>query len=87
MDKRCSLKVANVGLKDHGSYMCLFNQADVFHFDQIYVKLEVAAPAQRRKGLEANIIFELVDEEIVELECEARRAYAAPDIEWIVSGK
>ena len=65
MDKRCSLKVANVGLKDHGSYMCLFNQADVFHFDQIYVKLEVAAPVQRKKGLEANIILELVDEEIV----------------------
>ena len=89
-DKLCSLKVDNVDLKDHGSYMCLFNQADVFHTDQIYVSLEVASPAQvtlRRKDLEENVILELVDEEMVELECEGGRGYPSPAIEWIIPGK
>ena len=69
--------------------MCLLNQADVFHTDRQFVKLEVATQAQLtfRKGQnEIESILELVEGEIVYLECEGRRAYPAPQFKWEVSG-
>ena len=83
------MKVENVHVRDHGTFMCLLNQADVFHTDRQFVKLEVATQAQLtfRKGQnEIESILELVEGEIVDLECEGRRAYPAPQFRWEVSG-
>ena len=88
-DKFCSLKVENVGVQDHGSFMCLLNQADIFHTDRRFVKLEVATPAQimlRKRQSDEKSVLELVEGEIVELMCEGKRAYPAPQIHWNVPG-
>ena len=84
--KFCSLTVGNVGIQDHGSFMCLLNQADIFHTDRRFIKLEVATPAQillkkKHDGEELDIL-ELVEGEIAELECEGRRAYPAAHFQW-----
>ena len=89
-EKFCSLKVENVGVKDHGSFMCLLNQADIFHTDRQFVQLEVATEARmtlRKKLSEEKNVLELVEGEMVELECEGRRAYPAPHFQWNVPGK
>ena len=44
-DRSCSVSVENVSLRDHGTFMCLLNQADVFHTDMKYVNLAVATAA------------------------------------------
>ena len=82
-------ELENVSVRDHGTFMCLLNQADVFHTDRQFVKLEVATKAQLtfRKGQsEIKSILDLVEGEIIDLECEGRRAYPAPQFKWEVSG-
>ena len=70
--------------------MCLLNQADIFHTDQSYVALEVATPAEvklRKKQSEEKSILELVEGELVDQECESKKAFPAPSFEWNVPGK
>jgi hypothetical protein len=86
-EKFCSLKVENV--RDHGTFMCLLNQADVFHTDRQFVKLEVATQAQlqfKKDKSDITSILELVEGEIVDVQYEGRRAYPAPQFQWEVSG-
>ena len=53
-DKSCSLDVSNVKIEDHGVYMCLLNQADVFHTARSYFQLQVATPAEVWMGRKFN---------------------------------
>ena len=88
-EKFCSLKVENVRVRDHVTFMCLLNQADVFHTDRQFLKLEVATQAQlqfKKDKSDIKSILELVEGEIIDLECEGRRAYPAPQFRWEVSG-
>ena len=85
----CSLRVQNITLKDHGSFMCLLNQEDIFHTDRKFIQIEVATPAQihlRRNQSEVQNVLELVVGEMVELKCEGRRAFPAPHFQWDVPG-
>ena len=89
-EKFCSLKLENVSIEDHGTFMCLLNQADVFHTDQSYLELEIATRAQiklRKKQSEEKRFLELVEGDWVDLVCEGKRAYPAPSFEWNVPGK
>ena len=42
----CQLNMKNITVDDHGMYMCLLNQAELFHTDRAYVNVEVATPAK-----------------------------------------
>ena len=51
-----------------------------------YVKLEVAAPAKLILG-ENQPVLDLVEGEMVQLECEGRRAFPKPVFQWSVPGR
>merc|ERR1719410_2431850 len=48
--RSCSVRLDKVQTSDKGRYMCLLNQADVFHTDRRYVNLDVATPATLKLG-------------------------------------
>ena len=79
--KFCSLQIENVSLNDHGKFMCLLNQADIFHTEREFVTLEVATPAHIILGRNQSVL-DLVEGEIVHLECEGRRAFTEPIFQW-----
>ena len=93
-DRSCSLSVENVSLGDHGTFMCLLNQADVFHTDRKYVNLAVATPASlgvRRLGEEEEEqeetgVLEMVEGEVVELQCLATGAFPRVEFLWNLPG-
>ena len=96
-DRSCSVSVENVSLRDHGTYMCLLNQADVFHTDRKYVNLAVATPASlqlRRLGedqeetdvMEVMEVMEVVEGEVVELQCLATGAFPRVEFLWSLPG-
>ena len=93
-DRSCSLSVESVSLGDHGTFMCLLNQADVFHTDRKYVNLAVATPASlalvRRLGEEEKEektgVLEVVEGEVVELQCLATGAFPKVEFLWSLPG-
>ena len=82
----CQLEMNNITVADHGEYMCLLNQAEVFHTDRAVVRVEVATPAQLNLKISGDMenrrVLDLVEGETARLECEAREAYPAPDYLW-----
>ena len=96
--RSCSVILDHVTVADHGQYMCLLNQADVFHTDRRYVSLEVATPAMlslgrkieydllNLEGIEEVEILSLVEGEEVEVECEAWEAYPKVQFVWSIPG-
>ena len=88
-ERICSVKVDNITVRDHGPFMCLLNQADEFHTDKNFIQIEVATPAQMilqtKQSGDVNVL-ELVEGQIVELKCEGRSAYPAPQFQWEVPG-
>ena len=84
-DKFCSLTVDNVSLIDHGKFMCLLNQADTFHTERKFIKLEVATPAQIMLGRNQSVL-DLVEGEMVQLDCEGRGAFPEPIFNWSFPG-
>ena len=85
-DSSCSLNIPKVTLADHGDFLCLLNQAETFLTARAIVKVEVATEAGikvRMGGSEVEKV-EAVDGEMVELECEAKRAHPAPTLTWVV---
>ena len=89
-ERSCSLMVEKVSLQDHGDYMCLLNQADVFHTDRKYVSLAVASPARleirRLEEEEETSVLELVEGELVEVECSAAGAFPRVEFLWSLPG-
>ena len=89
-ERTCSLMVENVSLQDHGDYMCLLNQADVFHTDRKYVRIAVANPARlelrRLEEEQETSVLELVEGELVEIECSAVGAFPSVEFLWSVPG-
>ena len=59
----CQLDMKNITVDDHGVYMCLLNQAELFHTDRAYVAVEVATPAQ----LELKKVGDLEESSILDL--------------------
>ena len=85
----CSLRIQNASVKDHGSFMCLLNQEDIFHTDRKFIQLQVATPAEvmlRKKQSKEKNVLELVEGEMVGLECEGKRAFPAPHFQWNLPG-
>ena len=96
-ERACSVSVENVSLRDHGTYMCLLNQADVFHTDRQYVNLAVATPAnlelrrleedREETGVqEVMEVLDVVEGEVVELQCLATGAFPRPEFLWSLPG-
>ena len=90
-DRSCSVSVENVSLRDHGTFMCLLNQADVFHTDMKYVNLAVATAASlevTRLGEEEEEsgVLEVVEGEVVELQCLATGAFPSVEFLWSLPG-
>ena len=96
-ERSCSVSVENVSLRDHGTFMCLLNQADVFHTDRKYVNVAVATPASlelRRLGegeeeeeeTELEEVVEAVEGEVVELQCLATGAFPRVEFLWSLPG-
>ena len=87
-DSYCSLTVPKVTLADHGDFLCLLNQAETFLTARSTVRVEVATEAMIsvRVGKEEKDKVEAVEGEVVELECEARRAHPPPTLTWVVPG-
>ena len=90
-DRSCSVSVENVSLRDEGTFMCLLNQADVFHTDRKYVNLAVATPARlevRRvgEGQEETGVVEVVEGEVVEVQCVATGAFPRAEFLWSLPG-
>ena len=84
----CSLTIPTITLDDHGNFLCLLNQAETFLTARATVKVEVATEASIRVRVGESEVekVEAVDGEMVELECEARRAHPAPTLTWVVPG-
>ena len=84
--KTCSLLVYNVSSHDHGGYMCLFNQAEIFHTAR--TEIQVGVMTRGRTGLVRTLgdRLEMVEGEMVQLECEGRGAYPAVEFEWEYPG-
>ena len=82
----CQLDMKNITLEDHGVYMCLLNQAELFHTDRAYVTVEVATPAEieikKVDEDEESTSLDLMEGETVHLECVGRRAYPATHLFW-----
>ena len=82
----CQLEMKNITVDDHGAYMCLLNQAELFHTDRAFVSVEVATPAKLRLGRAGDVedrrVLDMVEGETVQMECEGRGAYPAPDFLW-----
>ena len=87
-DSSCSLTIPTITLADHGDFLCLLNQAETFLTARATVKVEVATEASIRVRVGESEVekVEAVDGEMVELECEARRAHPAPTLTWVVPG-
>ena len=92
-NKSCILRIENASVEDKGSFMCLLNQADIFHTDQKTFQVNVATKGvvgirRRRLGQSlANQTLELLDGEMVELRCECNKAFPAPEYKWTVPGR
>ena len=84
----CSLTIPTITLADHGDFLCMLNQAETFLTARATVKVEVATEARIRVRVGESEVekVEAVDGEMVELECEARRAHPAPTLTWVVPG-
>ena len=82
----CQLDIMNITQEDHGEYMCLLSQAEVFHTDRVFVNVEVATPANlsiRKVGdQEDSTMLDMVEGETVELVCEVTGAYPPPTFLW-----
>ena len=67
----CQLDIMNITQEDHGEYMCLLSQAEVFHTDRVFVNVEVATPvnlSMRKVGDKEDItMLDMVEGETVEL--------------------
>ena len=87
-DSYCSLTVPKVTLADHGDFLCLLNQAETFLTARSTVRVEVATEAKIRVrvGKKEKDKVEAVEGEVVELECEARRAHPPPTLTWVGPG-
>ena len=87
-DSYCSLTVPKVTLADHGDFLCLLNQAETFLTARSTVRVEVATEAKIRVrvGKKEKNKVEAVEGEVVELECEARRAHPPPTLTWVLPG-
>ena len=46
-ERSCSVILDNVRVEDHGQYMCLLNQADVFHTDRGYNLLKFGSLSEK----------------------------------------
>ena len=82
----CSLTIPTVTLADHGNFLCILNQAETFLTARATIKVEVATEARVRVRMGGSEVekVEAVDGEMVELECEAKRAHPAPTLTWVV---
>ena len=85
-DKTCSLLLDNISIQDHGVYMCLFNQAEIFNTARTFVHLEVATPAEVVLD-DGGEVLELAEGEIREIQCSAERAFPAPEFIWTIGGE
>ena len=87
----CQLNMKNITVDDHGVYMCLLNQAELFHTDRAYVNVEVATPAKlemKRMGeMEESSTLDLMEGETVQMECAGKEAYPAPSFLWNLPGQ
>ena len=98
----CSLSVRNVQVEDQGTYMCLLSQEDIFDTARAYFHLQVATPAEVKivvKNKQEIGTMELTEQhvtpnmlnltngELVELSCEAERAFPVPEFTWTIPGK
>ena len=88
-DKTCSLLLDNISIQDHGVYMCLFNQAEIFNTARTFVHLLISREAKTSLGKTQGKVLdrlEMVEGEVVELECEGRGGYPATEFTWEYPG-
>ena len=87
----CQLEMNNITVDDHGVYLCLLNQAELFHTDRALVSLEVATPTilglKRTGDEEKTKVLDLMEGETVQLECLGKGGYPAPDFLWNLPGQ
>ena len=92
-DKSCRLSVNNMRIEDNGIYMCVLNQAAMFHTERSYFNIKMASPAEVKVLKKHSIGNEMMDSviqdilllsegELVELECESKRAFPEPTFTW-----
>ena len=84
----CTLTIPEITMADHGHFLCMLNQAETFLTARSTVRVEVATEAKIRVrvGKKEKDKVEAVEGEVVELECEARRAHPPPTLTWVVPG-
>ena len=92
-DKSCTLSVDNVTIQDKGIYMCVLNQAAMFHTERSYFNIQMASPAEVKVLKKHSVGNEMTDSvvqdvlllsegELVELKCESKRAFPKPTFTW-----
>ena len=84
----CTLTIPEITMADHGHFLCMLNQAETFLTARSTVRVEVATEAKIRVrvGKKEKDKVEAVEGEVVELECEARRAHPPPTLTWVLPG-
>ena len=85
---KCGIKIEHVTEEDHGTWMCLVNDAENFEADKVKMEVEVAVPAvveEINGGGEGGIV-EVIDGQEVGVECVARRGYPPPIFTWTLPG-